>query len=144
MARPVKRLSSSEWELMLVCWRLGSPTAREVHEASLVRRERDYRTVLATLNNVAAKGFLRVDKCAGPRNVPTNRYVPLVARRGEIERRIHDFLERDLQWDAEALELLGEVLAAGPTRSRRALARGRGSRARDGAPAGSRPRSSRS
>ena len=105
-------LSKSEWELMLVCWELDSPTAREVHTASLARRPRDYRTVLATLNNIARKGFLRVEKRPGPRNIPTNHYAPTLSRRRAVERRIRLFLKDDLRWDPEHLELLESILAS--------------------------------
>jgi predicted transcriptional regulator len=111
MSEPLGTLSRCEWELMLLCWRLGRPTAREVHTASLKRRVRDYRTVLATLNNVAAKGFLAVRKEPGPRNIPTNRYVPIVARSAATERRIRSFLSEDLEWDAESLDLLSRLVA---------------------------------
>lgn len=107
-------LSKSEWELMLLCWELGSPTAREVHRASLAARTRDYRTVLATLNNIVAKGFLRVHKQPGPRNIPTNRYTPAVPRRQAVEDRIRAFLRDDLRWNAEDLELLREIVSSPP------------------------------
>ena len=99
---------------MLLCWKLGKPTAREVHEVALERRERDYRTILATLNNIAAKGFLEVEKHPGPRNIPTNRYVPAMPRREGIEMRIRNFLDHDLEWDSEALDLLRLELRKGP------------------------------
>ena len=103
-------LSKSEWELMLMCWKLGEPTAREVHSASLARRPRDYRTVLATLNNIAAKGFLAVEKHPGPRNIPTNRYRPTVRRRRALEDRIRAFLEDEMQADPEAMDLARRLL----------------------------------
>ena len=103
-------LSKSEWELMLVCWDLGTPSAREVHAASLERKARDYRTVLATLNNVVRKGFLKVEKRPGPRNIPTNHYVPTLERRQGIERRIRRFLTDDLAGDQENLALLQKML----------------------------------
>ena len=109
---PVPELSKSEWELMLLCWDLGTPTAREVHQASLKNRPRDYRTVLATLNNIVAKGFLRVEKQPGPRNIPTNRYIPAVSRRPAVERRIRAFLRDDLRWARDDLELLREIVAS--------------------------------
>lgn len=104
-------LSRSEWELMLVCWELGAPTAREVHAYSSRTRRRDYRTVLATLNNIVRKGFLRVEKHPGPRNIPTNRYTPSVSRRRAVERRIRAFLREDLRWAPEHLALLEKILA---------------------------------
>lgn len=103
-------LSKSEWELMLICWKLGKPTAREVHRESLTRRRRDYRTVLATLNNVAAKGFLAVEKHPGPRNIPTNRYRPTVERRAALEKRIRAFLADEMQADPEAMEIARKLL----------------------------------
>ncbi len=103
-------LSKSEWQLMLVCWALGAPTAREVHQASLQRKPRDYRTVLATLNNVVAKGFLRVEKRPGPRNIPTNHYLPTLSRQKGVEDRIRKFLAEDLGADEENLALLERVL----------------------------------
>lgn len=103
-------LSKSEWELMLICWDLGAPTARQVHQASLKRKPRDYRTVLATLNNVVGKGFLEVEKRPGPRNIPTNHYIPTLSRRRGVERRIRKFLAEDLGSDAENLALLHRIL----------------------------------
>ena len=109
----VRRLSKSEWELMLHCWKLGSPTAREVHRAAAAGpRRRDYRTVLATLNNVADKGFLRVEKCAGPRNIPTNRYLPTISFEDGVSERIEEFLRDDLGGDPEAFALLRSAIDA--------------------------------
>ena len=104
-------LSKSEWELMLVCWELGAPSAREVHAASQKRKPRDYRTVLATLNNVVRKGFLDVEKRPGPRTIPTNHYIPTLSRRSGVERRIRKFLAEDLGADSENLALLQRILA---------------------------------
>ena len=95
---------------MLHCWNLGRPTAREVHEASLELRRRDYRTVLATLTNIAAKGYLEVEKVPGPRNIPTNRYVPTLPKREAMERRIRTFLRDDLRWEPESIEQLRDLL----------------------------------
>ncbi len=107
----VADLSKSEWELMLICWELGAPCAREVHEASLEYKPRDYRTVLATLNNIARKGFLRTEKRPGPRNIPTNHYHPTLSRREGIERRIRKFLTEDLRSEPENLLQLRRILA---------------------------------
>ena len=107
-------LSKSEWELMLLCWELGAPTAREVHRASLADRPRDYRTVLATLNNIVAKGFLRVEKQPGPRNIPTNRYTPAVPRRQAVEERIRAFLGEEMRWNPEDLALVRELASKPP------------------------------
>ncbi len=104
-------LSRSEWELMLICWKLGTPSAREVHAASQERKARDYRTVLATLNNAVRKGFLRVEKRPGPRNIPTNHYVPTLARRDGIERRIRRFLADDLAGEEDNLAILRRILS---------------------------------
>ena len=106
----MRALSASEWELMLICWDLGAPSAREVHQASLGNRRRNYRTVLATLNNIAVKGYLKVEKQPGPRNIPTNRYVPAIARGPALERRIRRFLEHDLRWDPTDLALLSSII----------------------------------
>lgn len=95
---------------MLLCWDLGQPTAREVHAASIREKPRDYRTVLATLNNIAAKGYLEVEKCPGPRNIPTNRYLPAIPRREAVEHRIRTFLAQDLRWSPEDLRLLRSIL----------------------------------
>lgn len=95
---------------MLVCWDLGAPSAREVHAASSESKPRDYRTVLATLNNVVRKGFLRVEKRPGPRNIPTNYYIPKLSRRSGVERRIRKFLTEDLGSDSGNLELLRRIL----------------------------------
>lgn len=103
-------LSKSEWELMLICWELDGPAAREVHAESLRRRSRDYRTVLATLNNIVRKGYLRVEKRPGPRNIPTNHYLPTLSRRQGLERRIRRFLSEDLRSDPENLKLLADLL----------------------------------
>ncbi len=108
-------LSKSEWELMLICWELGGPPARAVHAASLEHKPRDYRTILATLNNIVRKGHLRVEKRPGPRNIPTNHYIPTLSRRQGLERRIRRFLNEDLRSDADNLELLAEILRSSST-----------------------------
>lgn len=107
-------LSKSEWELMLICWDLGAPSAREVHTASLKQKPRDYRTILATLNNIVRKGFLDAEKRPGPRNIPTNHYLPTLSRREGLERRIRKFLTEDLRSERENLGLLRQILDERP------------------------------
>ena len=84
----MQELTTSQWELMRVCWDLGPATARQVHEASLASKPRNYRTVLATLNNIVKREFLKVEKISGPRKQPTNLYRPVVSRRSATEERI--------------------------------------------------------
>ncbi len=101
---------------MLICWELGRPSAREVHEATPAANRRDYRTVLATLNNIVRKGYLEVEKHPGPRNIPTNHYLPTLSRRAGLERRIRRFLTQDLRSEPEDLAVLEELLRRGAER----------------------------
>ena len=62
MAQRRPLLSKAEWQLMNLCWKLGRSTARQIYEASLEQKRRDYQTVKTLLDRMAAKGYLRVEK----------------------------------------------------------------------------------
>ncbi len=76
MRRPEKleRLSKSEWEMMMICWRLGECTVHNVLEESLENTVRDYKTVLTFLFRMQGKGYLKAKKVG-----KTNYYTPAVA-----------------------------------------------------------------
>lgn len=80
-------LSRSEWALMNLCWQLGKATARQIYEASLVLKQRDYRTVKTLLDRMAAKGWLKVEKLG-----PLCLFSPAVPRARAQGRAIREFL----------------------------------------------------
>ena len=66
MARPKReespgRLSPSEWEIMMICWRLGRANVRQILREDLKTRIRDYRTILTFVSRIAKKGWLEVE-----------------------------------------------------------------------------------
>ncbi|MEM8963111.1 MAG: BlaI/MecI/CopY family transcriptional regulator [Acidobacteriota bacterium] len=88
-ATPEKPLSRAEWQLMNLCWRLGNKsTARQIYEASLELKERDYRTVKTMLDRMAAKGYLTVEKLG-----PLSLFTPAIERRRVIGEAIRDFVD---------------------------------------------------
>jgi BlaI family penicillinase repressor len=82
------KLSKSEWELMNLCWELGRATAREIYEASLKKKKRDYQTVKTLLDRMGAKGFLKVEK-QGPLCI----FTPAVKRTYAVTSAIDEFIE---------------------------------------------------
>ncbi len=85
---PEKALSRAEWELMNVCWRKGTVTARQVLEATAGSRERDYQTVKTLLDRITSKGYLTMEKLG-----PLCLYTPAVERRLAVGRAVREFAD---------------------------------------------------
>jgi BlaI family penicillinase repressor len=85
-------LSKTEWTMMNFCWRLKKATARQIHEASLAERKREYATVKTMLDRIAAKGYLAVER-VGPIKV----YRPKVGRRKAVGAAVEDFVDNVLE-----------------------------------------------
>jgi BlaI family penicillinase repressor len=93
-------LSRAEWKLMNHCWNLGRATAKEIHEASLTDRKRDYQTIKTLLDRMVAKGWLEMNK-VGPVCV----YSPAVARRKAMAAAVKDFVNTILDRELSPLYL---------------------------------------
>lgn len=87
MAKEETKLSKSEWALMNLCWDMGRATAREIYEASLKIKKRDYQTVKTLLDRMAAKGFLKVEKQG-----PLCLFSPAVKRSKAVSSAIDEFI----------------------------------------------------
>ncbi len=99
-ATKLPSLSRTEWRIMNYCWSLGEATAREVHEASLAERRREYRTVKTLLDRIAAKGYLEVEN-RGRALV----FRPVVGRSAAWSEAVSDFVNVVLDRSAPALYL---------------------------------------
>lgn len=102
---PTDRLSSSEWQLMQICWRLGRCNAREVLREDLKTHTRDYRTILTFMTRMTNKGWLEVEKEGN-----TNYYRPAVDEGQALEEEIRQFLDRIVGPEPENRELLKRIL----------------------------------
>ncbi len=89
-SKPRRPLSKTEWTVMLLCWRLGRATARQVYEASDGRR--DYRTIRTLLDRIAAKGFLRLGKLDR-----LSVYTPAVRRQRAFSEAVAEFVDNVLE-----------------------------------------------
>lgn len=98
---PKERLSPSEWEIMRICWRLGSCTVRDVLTEDLKTHKRDYRTILTFMTRMARKGWLRV-RIVGNRN----EYAPSVAEEAAVQSETRRFLDEVVGSEAKHLELV--------------------------------------
>jgi len=87
MVRKARKLSPAEWKVMNLCWKLRKTTARQVYEALLADRERDYQTVKTLLDRIAAKGYLKVEKL-GPLCI----FSPAVSRASVVAGAVEDFV----------------------------------------------------
>ena len=87
MAKDLPKLSKTEWTLMNHCWRLGRSTARQIYEASLETKKRDYRTVKTLLDRIAVKGYLSVEKLG-----PICLFKPVVKQSRVLPQAIDEFL----------------------------------------------------
>lgn len=92
MEPPEKALSRAEWELMNVCWRKGTVTARQVLEATAGPRERDYQTIKTLLDRITSKGYLTMEKLG-----PLCLYTPSVERRLAVGRAVREFADTVLE-----------------------------------------------
>ena len=93
-------LSKSEWTIMNLCWRLKKATARQIHEASLAERKREYATVKTLLDRIAAKGYLSVERVG-----PVKIYRPKVGRRRAVGAAVEDFVNNVLERSLSPLYL---------------------------------------
>jgi len=120
VARPKReespgRLSPSEWEIMMICWRLGRANVRQILREDLKTRIRDYRTILTFVSRIAKKGWLEVEMEGN-----TNYYSAAIPQEEGLKLEIDRFLSETVGSDPEHLELLQEALEA---RLRKARAR---------------------
>ena len=112
MARPKReespgRLSPSEWEIMMICWRLGRANVRQILREDLKTRIRDYRTILTFVSRIAKKGWLEVEMEGN-----TNYYSAAIPQEEGLKLEIERFLSETVGSDPEHLELLQEALEA--------------------------------
>ena len=112
MARPRReespgRLSQSEWEIMMICWRLGRANVRQILREDLKSRTRDYRTILTFVSRIAKKGWLEVEMEGN-----TNYYTPAIPQEDGLQLEIERFLSETIGSDPDHLELLQEALEA--------------------------------
>ena len=102
---PTDRLSSSEWQLMRICWRLGRCTVREVLREDLTTHIRDYRTILTFMTRMTKKGWLEVEKEGN-----TNYYIPAVDQELALKEEILNFLDHVVGQEPGNRRLLREIL----------------------------------
>jgi len=112
VARPKReespgRLSPSEWEIMMICWRLGRANVRQILREDLKTRIRDYRTILTFVSRIAKKGWLEVEMEGN-----TNYYSAAIPQENGLRLEIERFLSETVGSDPEHLELLQEALEA--------------------------------
>ncbi|MBZ5499951.1 MAG: BlaI/MecI/CopY family transcriptional regulator [Acidobacteriia bacterium] len=86
MATRSRKLSPAEWKVMNLCWKLRKATARQIHEALWMHRERDYQTTKTLLDRIAAKGYLKMEKL-GPLCI----FSPAVSRASVVASAVEDF-----------------------------------------------------
>jgi BlaI family transcriptional regulator, penicillinase repressor len=100
VAERAKGITGAELKVMKVLWRLGAGTVRDVKDA-LTKRGADpaYTTVMTLMGQLAAKGFLEVDREREPFV-----YRPAVARERVLRERVQEFL--NAVFDGQAGELV--------------------------------------
>ena len=60
--KPAVELTQAEWEIMKVVWKKEPCAAGTVQEALAKSRDRAYSTVKTTMDRMAEKGFLQIEK----------------------------------------------------------------------------------
>jgi BlaI family penicillinase repressor len=60
--KPTVELTEAEWSIMRVVWKKGPCTAGTVQETLSKSRDWAYSTVKTTMDRMAEKGFLRIEK----------------------------------------------------------------------------------
>lgn len=60
--KPAVELTQAEWEIMKVVWEKGPCAAGTVQEALARSKDWAYSTVKTTMDRMAEKGFLKIDK----------------------------------------------------------------------------------
>ena len=89
MKKFIGDLGRSEWELLNICWKLGSKTSvREIHEESLKKRMRSYATVKTMLDRLVQKGHIERVKFG-----PLWLYSPKKSQKSTISHAIEDFIK---------------------------------------------------
>lgn len=83
--KPAVELTQAEWEIMKVIWEKEPCAAGTVQEALAKSRDRAYSTVKTTMDRMAEKGFLEIEKI---RNLQLFRSCvsEVDARRGEFRK----------------------------------------------------------
>ena len=87
MVIQARKLSSAEWKVMNLCWKLRKATARQIHEILLPEKERDYQTVKTLLDRIVAKGYLKMEKL-GPLCI----YSPAISRTSVVAGAVEEFV----------------------------------------------------
>ncbi|MHB9028794.1 MAG: BlaI/MecI/CopY family transcriptional regulator [Candidatus Latescibacterota bacterium] len=85
-----KALSGTERLLMQICWEKGPATARDIHEATLKEKRREYQTVKTMLDRMVEKRYLIRRKFG-----PVWLYEPALTR--------EDFLRSEMETLAETV-----------------------------------------
>ena len=88
MAKERDALSKTEWGIMNLCWTQGETSAREIYEASLRQKRREYQTVKTMLDRMTAKGYLK-RRMFGPIWL----YRPAVTRAKALAQAIDGFVD---------------------------------------------------
>lgn len=104
---PPSRLSSAEWELMELCWRLCPAPVVEIHAESKKTKDRDFNTVSTLLKRMEVKGWLKFDR---KQSRPYPCHVQ-VSREAALRVEIDMFLDEIVGEDPEAIAMLEERLA---------------------------------
>ncbi len=105
-----KPLSPAQWELMLICWRLGPATGTAItKELGRQRRLKPYlRQVAVQLGRIAEKGYIKIDR--NPADGRSRIYSPTIpgdrAMREEVRNVINDMLGRQPRYVRIFLEEL--------------------------------------
>ncbi len=83
--KPAVELTQAEWEIMKVVWEKEPCAAGTVQETMAKKRDRAYSTVKTTMDRMAEKGFLEIEKI---RNLQLFRSCvsEVDARRGEFRK----------------------------------------------------------
>ena len=90
MRKKRKALSGTERALMQICWEKGPATARDIYEATLREKRREYQTVKTLLDRMVEKGYLARQKTG-----PVWRYEPALTR--------EDYLHSEMETLAETV-----------------------------------------
>jgi BlaI family penicillinase repressor len=77
---------------MQICWDKGPATARDIHEATLQEKHREYQTVKTMLDRMVEKRYLRRQKLG-----PVWLYEPAVSRENFLSTEMETLAETVLQ-----------------------------------------------
>ena len=102
MARTPPDLTSAEFDIMKVLWRLERGTVADVRaeHARLFASDLAYTTVMTLLGRLAAKGAVRVDRARQPFV-----YRPAFRRDSVVRERLKQFIDSVFDGEAESLVL---------------------------------------